>query len=74
MPERDLRAEERHYSRIIEKNPADSSAYVDRANVYLDLGLRARAFADYSRAIDLDPDCPIAYFNRGNLNLEEGRY
>ena len=53
------------YTRAIELNPDDTSAYNDRGIAYADSGDLYHAILDFSKVIELDPDYAMAYNNRG---------
>lgn len=61
-------------NRLIELNPEDANAYINRGNLKKDkLNDIPGALADYNQAIELNPQDPIPYMNRGiikgyNLN------
>jgi tetratricopeptide (TPR) repeat protein len=62
------------YTRAIELDPEDATAFNNRGNAYYDSGDYARAIADYDRAIDIDPQHEKAYYNRGNAYRDKGDY
>ena len=52
------------YSKAIEINPEDASAYYNRGNKKSDLKDYRGAIKDYSKAIEIDPENASAYYNR----------
>ncbi len=54
------------YSHYIEKNPSQSPAYNNRANVYKKIGLKEKALADYHHAVKLTGN-PIHTTNLATL-------
>jgi PQQ-dependent catabolism-associated CXXCW motif protein len=60
-------------SALIDKNPSDDAAYVNRGKAYFDKADYARASADFTEAIAIDPTDAKAYFNRGNVYLKLGK-
>ena len=60
-----LRADFERLSAVLQGNPDDVSALVERGRVRSDLGDDRRAVDDYDRAIDLDPDNAAAHRWRG---------
>lgn len=64
---------------VIERNnaliklfPDDGMNYLERANAYLDDGLRELALADYNKAIELNPEDAFFYYCRGSFIAEFG--
>jgi tetratricopeptide (TPR) repeat protein len=57
-------------SELIDKDPNDGAAYLNRGKAYFDKADNARAIADFSEAIAIDPTDAKAYFNRGNVYLK----
>ena len=51
----------------IEQNLNDPALYVDRGNLFWQIGKFWDAVYDYDKAIELDPNLAVALFNRGNL-------
>jgi tetratricopeptide (TPR) repeat protein len=75
--ERSTRAHEaalRSYSRAIDVDPQDATAYSNRGRVHGDLQQYDEALRDFDKAIEVDPDYAKAYHNRGNVYLELKRY
>ncbi len=59
---------------VLEAHPDDVSTYVNRGNVYAELGMYPEAVADYSVAIRLAPEAVDALKNRGLAFERWGRY
>ena len=57
-------------SELIDKDPNDGAAYVNRGKAYFDKADNAHAIADFTEAIAIDPTDAKAYFNRGNVYLK----
>lgn len=64
---------------VIERNtaliklfPDDGMNYLERANAYMDDGLRELALADYNKAIELNPDDAFFYYCRGSFIADFG--
>ncbi|MDR0913719.1 MAG: tetratricopeptide repeat protein [Oscillospiraceae bacterium] len=53
------------YTKKIEENTEDASAYNSRGVTYVSMGEHEKALTDYSKAIELNPNCAVAYSNRG---------
>ncbi len=53
------------FSRVIELQPGNFSAYNNRAFTYKNTGKFDEAIKDYSEVIKLKPDFTIAYYGRG---------
>ena len=53
------------YSKAIEIDPENATAYYNRGIVYADLEHPEDALKDYNKAIELDPNDALAYNNRG---------
>jgi tetratricopeptide (TPR) repeat protein len=62
------------FSKTIELNPQEASAYYNRGNAYYYLGQYQRAIEDYNEAIRLKPNYANAYINRGNVYDKLGQY
>ena len=62
------------YSRAIEHNPSDTTAYTNRGIAYVNNGAHDLAIADYNKAIDLNSDDDTAYNNRGAVYFSKGVY
>lgn len=54
-----------NYSQIINSNPNDAIAYLNRGVSYANLGLYPDAITDYNKSISIDSTIPQAYYNRG---------
>jgi len=55
------------YSKAIELNPNDVSAYISRGKVWDKKGEYDKAIKDYSRALELKPNYAEVYNNRGTV-------
>ena len=53
------------FSALIEIDPKDAAAYLNRGSVQGALGEKGLAMSDYSTAISLQPDLVEARYNRG---------
>lgn len=60
------------YTKAIQLNPNNATAYNNRGFVRLSLGDNRGAIADYTKAIQLDPDDVTAYYFRGSARSELG--
>jgi tetratricopeptide (TPR) repeat protein len=60
------------YSKAIELDPDDATAYSNRGSAYKESGDLEQAIADYNKAIELDPDDGTVYNNRGNAYVDIG--
>ena len=60
------------FSKLIELNPKNESAYNSRGLVKLKLHDPKGAMEDFSTAIELAPDFGSAYYNKGMLELNSG--
>ena len=57
-----------NYTKAIELNPQDATAYIDRGILYhQELGDSEAALMDFNEAIRLNPEDATAYNNRGQL-------
>lgn len=54
-----------NYSQVINGNPNDAIAYLNRGVSYANLGLYPDAITDYNKSISIDSTIPQAYYNRG---------
>ena len=61
-------------SEVLETHPEDVSTYINRGNVYAELGRYPEAIADYDTALRLDPEALDALKNRGLTFEQSGRY
>ncbi len=55
------------YSKVIDLEPYNEGAYINRGNIELRQGNLDAALADYDKAIEITPTDEIAYYDRGNL-------
>ena len=62
------------FDHLIESNSNNFSAYLDRANIYLNSGRFDEALTDFSQAIKINPNSPNAYFSRGIAYHSMGRH
>jgi tetratricopeptide (TPR) repeat protein len=60
------------YSRIIETDPQNVSAFLDRGDVYLSLERFGDALADYSSAQQLKPAYALVYIKLGTIKAQLG--
>ena len=63
-----------HFSKVIELDPANAKAFVNRGVAKGTLGRHLEALADFDKAIELDPANAKAYFNRGVAGTKMGDY
>ena len=61
-------------SEVLKTHPEDVSTYINRGNVYAELGRYSEAIADYDTALQLDPEALDALKNRGLTFEQSGRY
>jgi hypothetical protein len=61
-----------YYTRLIESDPGNAEAYLDRGGVYAMQGDRDRALEDFNRAVELEPRAFAAYLSRGNIYKAKG--
>jgi len=64
-PELDYDCKINNFTKVIELDPANFQAYLERGNVYAKKRSYDSAFADFDKAIRLKPDFAGAYNNRG---------
>ena len=62
------------FSKAIELNPRQVSAYINRGIAYSAMGNSDRAIQDYDRAIEMEPTSASAYSGRGNAYTTKGDY
>ncbi len=62
------------FSQMISLDPGNPTAYLDRANAYIQTGNLALGIADLSYVISLKPDFPEAWYNRGIAFLMSRNY
>ncbi|WP_017295660.1 serine/threonine-protein kinase [Geminocystis herdmanii] len=62
------------YTKIIELNPNDATAYNNRGDAYEKFKLSEKAIIDYTKAIELDPNNANAYNNRGDAYKKLEQY
>jgi tetratricopeptide (TPR) repeat protein len=62
------------YNKVLEINPRDAVAYVNRGVAYYDKGQYDQAISDYNKAIEINPRDVYAYGNRGNVYYNKGQY
>jgi Flp pilus assembly protein TadD len=63
-----------HLTRLIAREPTDSSLYVRRARAYDELGEWPKAAQDYAKAIELAPADSSLYVRRGRAYDERGEW
>ncbi|HBB34236.1 MAG TPA: serine/threonine protein kinase [Cyanobacteria bacterium UBA8803] len=68
---KDRQAIER-YTKVLELQPNNDSAYDQRGRIYSRLGESQKALADFSKAIQLNPRKERAYYQRGNIRWQLG--
>jgi tetratricopeptide (TPR) repeat protein len=64
----------REYNHAIESSPHLAEPYFRRGSLYLTMGEKALALADFERATTLDRRFAPAYLQRGKMCLESGDY
>ena len=62
------------YSKALERNPHDASAYYNRGLAYSRTGEYDRAIADFNKALELNPKLAEAYFSRALVYGRKGEY
>lgn len=62
------------YSQVIEINPVNVNAYINRGNCYRNLKNYNQAISEYSNAIKLQPKNSAAYTNRAMIHNELKNY
>ena len=62
------------YTKEIESNPSDVTAYLARGTAHLEAFAFDRAIADFTKAIELKPNNDSAYTKRGGAHYEKGEY
>ncbi len=62
------------YTKDIESNPNDATAYTNRGVAYGRKGAFDRAIADFTKAIALDPNDATAYTSRGSAYYEKAEF
>lgn len=62
------------YDRILDLNPDDPYALLNRGVTYGQLGRYDEALADFNRSLELRPNYTPSLTNRGNAYIELGRY
>jgi Caspase domain/Tetratricopeptide repeat/TPR repeat len=70
--DRDL--EIRGCTTVIQQNPRNSIAYVNRGIAYENKGEHDRAIADFNKAIEINPKYALAYNNRGWVYCMKAEY
>ena len=55
------------FTRIIEINPRNASAYINRGNAKASLGDYQGAVLDHNKAIEINPRDDTSYYNRGTV-------
>lgn len=63
-----------NYTKAIELEPEDATAYYNLGNIKIQLRLYEEAIKHYGKSIELGPDDSWDYGNRGYANLCLGRY
>lgn len=61
------------YDKVIELNPNDANAYLNRGNAYGNLGQYDQAIKNYDKAIELNPNDANAYVGRSNAYYHLGQ-
>jgi tetratricopeptide (TPR) repeat protein len=61
------------YSKAVNVDPKQISAYVNRGITYFVKGEHEKAIADFTQAIALDPNYVIAFYNRGLVYKTTGQ-
>ena len=59
------------YTKAIESNPKDTTAYLGRGTAYLKAFAFDSAIADFTKAIEIEPNDASAYTNRGSAHYEK---
>ena len=62
------------YTKAIEENSEDASAYYNRGSAYFDKGFYSQAVSDFTKTVELRPEYAVAYNDRGVANIYEGQY
>ena len=52
-------------NQVLEYEPNNAKAYIDRSGAYAELGFYDEALADANKAISINPDNAVGYNNRG---------
>ena len=68
------RKRSKHFSQLIQLEPANKKAMLAAADAYLSLELYDDALALYSRALHLDPRSPDIYYSVGNVLVHKKQY
>lgn len=68
----DKTAEE--YKAVLERDPHDTTARVNLANIYLRLNKLDEALEEYKRALEEDPDLLLAHYNLGILYFKRKEF
>ena len=63
-----------YFGKVLELDPANANAYVNRGVAKGKLGRHGEGIADFDKAIELDPANVKAYVNRGTAHVREGRH
>lgn len=63
-----------HFTRAIQLDPTNDSAYLHRGNCFLELGENFLAIADLTESLRLQPQNTNAYLSRGHANYADAKY
>ncbi len=73
-PEPEVDPAEQRMTEVIEQNPEDPQAYINRGMARVNRGNYEEAIEDFDRALRLDPKSAEAYNGRGKARAESGKY
>ena len=62
------------YNAVLENDPKNTRALMNRGLAEVQADRREAALADYNQAISLDPDYALAYYNRGDAKNGQGDF
>ena len=62
------------FSELIGLDPQNDAAYLNRGNVYLQVGQMDSGIADFDQVIRLKPDATEAWYNRGTALVAAHKY
>jgi tetratricopeptide (TPR) repeat protein len=69
-----FRAAIQNYDLVLEQQPSNANAFVERGSFKMKIGDHAGAVSDFDKAINLNPNLPEAYLNRGKSLAQSGNY
>ena len=65
----EFQEKETEYLEALRRNPLDTTAYVNLANIYLAQKNTKKALENYDKALNINPNLKLAHYNKGLLHF-----